>query len=95
MSFGTRRRECACCRRRGDHRAWTFLEQGYSFTTLLAVAAAAIGLTGLFYFQTFRHLKPRQWQALLLLRSMAIVLIVLLLFKPVLSYHVDEENGRR
>jgi uncharacterized membrane protein len=68
------------------------LEQGSGFSTLLAVAAAAIALTGLFYFQTFRHLKPRQWQALLALRSVAIVLIVLLLFKPVMSYHVEEEK---
>jgi len=62
------------------------LEQGHSFTTMLAVAVVAIALAGLFYYRTYRMLKPRQWQTLLLLRSAAIVIIVVLLFRPVFSY---------
>ncbi len=65
------------------------LEHGYGLSTMLAVAAAAILLSGAFYYRAFGMLKPRQWQTLLALRAAAIVLIVLLLFRPVLSYHKD------
>ena len=62
-------------------------EQGFSMTTMLAVAAAAILLAGTFYYRTFGALKPGQWQTLLGLRIAVILLIVLLLFRPVFSYH--------
>ena len=62
------------------------LEQGYAVSTMLAVAAAAILLTSLFYRRAFRNLQRRQWLVLLALRSAAIVLIVLLLFRPMFSY---------
>jgi uncharacterized membrane protein len=62
------------------------LAQGYSVTTMLAVAAVAILLTGGFYYRAFGTLRARQWQLLLALRIVAIVLVVLLLFRPVLSY---------
>jgi len=68
------------------------LEQGFSVTTMLAVAAAAILLVATFYWRTFGMLKARQWLILLVLRVAAILLIVLLLFRPVLSYHQDVEK---
>ncbi len=62
------------------------LEQGYALSTMLAVAAAAILLASVFYRRAFRNLHRRQWIILLALRSLAIVLIVLLLFRPTFSY---------
>lgn len=62
------------------------LEQGYAISTMLGVAAAAILLTSVFYRRAFRNLRRRQWIILLTLRSVAIVLIVLLLFRPMFSY---------
>jgi uncharacterized membrane protein len=62
------------------------LAQGYSVSTMLAVAAVAILLTGAFYYRAFRSLQTRQWQFLLALRVTAILLVVLLLFRPVFSY---------
>ena len=63
------------------------LERGYSGTTMFAVAAVAILLSGLFYYRAFGMLRRGQWQILLALRIVAIILIVLLLFRPVFSYH--------
>lgn len=68
------------------------LEPGFRVTTLLAVAAVAILLVAAFYRRTFGMLRARQWQILLLLRVSAILLVVLLLFRPVLSYHKDIEK---
>ena len=62
------------------------LAQGYSLTTMLAVAAVAILLSGVFYHRAFGSLKLQQRRILLALRSAAILLIVALLFRPVLSY---------
>jgi uncharacterized membrane protein len=62
------------------------LAEGHSLAVMLAVAAAAIVLAGAFYYRAFGVLKAGQWQTLLGLRVAAIVLIVLLLFRPVLSY---------
>ena len=59
---------------------------------MLAVAAAAILLAGIFYYRTFGMLRRGQWQLLLALRVAAIVIIVLLLFRPVFSYHRDLEE---
>ena len=59
---------------------------------MLAVAAAAMVLAATFYRRTFGTLKTRQWQILLVLRSAAILLVVLLLFRPVLSYHKDVQK---
>ena len=53
------------------------------------VLAVSILLVSIFYFHTFRTLRRGQWQTLLLLRIIAIVIIVLLLFRPVFSYHRD------
>jgi uncharacterized membrane protein len=62
------------------------LAQGYSLTTMLAVAAVAVLLAGAFYYRAFGTLPARQWRTLLMLRVAAILLVVMLLFHPVLSY---------
>ncbi len=62
------------------------LAQGLSVTTMLAVAAVAILLTGGFYYRAFGTLRTSQWGTLLALRVAAILLVVLLLFRPVFSY---------
>ncbi len=53
---------------------------------MLAVAAVAILLAGAFYRRAFGTLPPRRFAALLGLRAAAILLVVTLLFRPVLSY---------
>jgi len=65
------------------------LERGYSPATMFAVAAAAILLSALFYYRAFGMLRRGQWQTLLALRILTILILVLLLFKPVFSYHKD------
>ncbi len=65
------------------------LQQGHSISTLVWVTALAVALVTLFYWRAFRTLKSRQWQILLALRILAILTIVLLLFRPVLSYHKE------
>ena len=70
------------------------LQQGHSITTLVWVMAVAIALVTLFYWRAFRTLKPRQWQILLALRILAIFAIVLLLFRPVLSYYRELSEQR-
>ncbi len=61
------------------------LQQGHSISTLVWVTALAVVLVTLFYWRAFRMLRPRQWHILLALRILAILTIVLLLFRPVLS----------
>jgi len=70
------------------------LQQGYSITTMLWVAAVAILLVGIFYFRTFGTLRRRQWQTLLALRIVAILIIVLLMFRPVLSYYKELDQRK-
>jgi len=65
------------------------LEHGDSLATMAAVAAAAILLSAASYYRTFGTLKPLEWLSLLSLRIAAVVLIVLLLFRPVLSYYKE------
>ncbi len=62
------------------------LAQGFSVATMLAVAAVAMLLAGVFYRRVFKSLLPNQRRTLFLLRAAAILLIVTLLFRPVLSY---------
>ncbi len=61
------------------------LEQGHSVATLFLVAVAALGLAGLFYRRCFGHLPASRWRVLFALRAVAILLVVLLLFRPVFS----------
>ena len=68
------------------------LDQGHSLTTMLVVAAVAIALTAAFYYRAFRTLRAGRWQALLALRILAIVLVVLLLFKPLFRYEKELEE---
>ena len=65
------------------------LEQGCSVAVMLGVTAAALLLTGLFYYRAYGMLRRRQWQTLLALRIVAILLVVLLLFRPVFSYYEE------
>ncbi len=65
------------------------LHEGYNFATMLAVVGAAILLTALFYYRAFGTLRPRQWQTLLVLRISAILLVILLLFRPVYSFYEE------
>ncbi|MDZ7618779.1 MAG: VWA domain-containing protein, partial [Patescibacteria group bacterium] len=68
------------------------LEQGSSVGVMVAVAFGAIVLAGAFYYRAFRALRPGQWQVLLALRALAIVIVVVLLFRPVFSYQRDLEQ---
>src|SRR3989339_1853507 len=70
------------------------LERGYSIGTMLAVAAGAILLVGVFYWKAYGMLRRGQWQLLLGLRILAILLVVLLLFRPVFSYYRDLERQK-
>ena len=56
---------------------------------MLAVAAVAVLLSGIFYYRAFGMLRRWQWQLLLAMRVASILIIVLLLFRPVLSYYKD------
>ena len=62
------------------------LDEGYRVVTMLAVALAAVLLAGAFYYRAFAMLTARQWRTLYALRVAAILLVVLLLFRPVLSF---------
>ncbi|MBN1591479.1 MAG: hypothetical protein JW888_18340 [Pirellulales bacterium] len=62
------------------------LEPGYHVATMLAVAVAAMVLVAMFYRRAFAMLRARQWWLLLALRWVAVVLVVVLLFRPVLGY---------
>jgi len=53
---------------------------------MLAVAAGAILLTAIFYRRAFGTLKFSRWRTLFLLRVVAVLIVVLLLFRPVFSY---------
>jgi uncharacterized membrane protein len=68
------------------------MEQGYTLTAMFAVTVVAILLTGLFYYRAFGMLRRGQWQLLLALRIVAIIIVVLLLFRPVFTYHKDLEE---
>jgi hypothetical protein len=70
------------------------LERGHSLWTMLAVAAAAVMLAGLAYRWVFGQVMPSRWRLLLALRAVAILLVVLLLFRPVLSLERDERRRR-
>jgi uncharacterized membrane protein len=70
------------------------LEQSYSLLTMLAVTAAALIVTGYFYRRIYRHLLPSRWRILLALRCAAVLLVVLLLFRPVMSFEHDVPQRR-
>ena len=70
------------------------LFRGYSPMTMLAVAAVALILTGLFYHRAFHALGFRRWRTLYLLRAAAVLIVVTLLFQPVLSYQKSGRTNR-
>src|SRR4051794_133787 len=61
---------------------------------MLAVAAAAVFLAGLFYRRIFAQVMPGRWKLLLALRTAAILLVVVLLFRPILSLEREELQRR-
>ena len=69
------------------------LEQGHSLLTMLAVALAAVVLAGMFYRRVLGQVMPSRWRLLLALRAAAILLVVLLLFRPILSLQRDEQRA--
>ncbi|MHB1556144.1 MAG: glutamine amidotransferase [Isosphaeraceae bacterium] len=70
------------------------LEQGSSGWTMAAVAAAAVVLAAIFYRRALGRLLPSRWRLLYGLRAVTIVLVVLLLFRPVLSLERDVSRRR-
>ncbi len=70
------------------------LEHGNSVWTMVAVAAVAVGLAALFYRRVFHQIMPSRWRWLLALRAAAILLVVLLLFRPVLSLERDQAERK-
>ena len=69
------------------------LAQGHGLATMMAVAAVAVLLTAAFYRRAFGALGFRRWRLLLVLRAAAILLAVMLLFRPVLSYQNELERA--
>lgn len=65
------------------------LADGQSVATMLAVAVVAILLAAAFYRRAFGTLPAGKFAALLGLRAAAILLVVTLLFRPVLSYQAS------
>ncbi len=61
---------------------------------MLAVAATAVILAGVFYRRAFAQLLPERRRLLVALRTAAILLVVLLLFRPVLSIERDVVERR-
>jgi uncharacterized membrane protein len=70
------------------------LEHGHSLWTMLTVTIVAVSLAAVFYRRVFRRLIPSRWRWLLALRLAAILLVVLLLFRPVLSLETDEARRK-
>ncbi|MCR4416055.1 MAG: hypothetical protein NUV77_26875, partial [Thermoguttaceae bacterium] len=68
------------------------LKGGFTFPVMFAVLAGAIALAGVFYRRAYGSLGRGQWQLLLGLRIVAIVIVVLLLFRPVFSYQLTYQE---
>ena len=61
---------------------------------MLLVTLATVLLVAVCYFLTFGRLQPRQWITLLALRILAIVIVVLLLFRPMFTYEKERVQRR-
>jgi hypothetical protein len=59
---------------------------GLSGLVMVALAVVALVLVAVFYRRAYGALRRGQWQRLYWLRSAAIVIVLLLLFRPVLSF---------
>lgn len=64
-------------------------QPGYHPAILALLAVAALLLVGIGYARAFGALKARKWLLLYVLRLAAIVIVLLLLFRPVLSFQRD------
>lgn len=70
------------------------LADGHGIGTLIIVLLIAMLLTALFYYRAFGNLSRGRWSLLLALRWIAIIVVVLLLFRPTLNYYKDLEDRR-
>ena len=68
------------------------LANGASVISLVLVLLVAAGLVGIFYYRKFGELKRGRWQLLLILRLLAIAIVVLLLFRPVVHFYREEQQ---
>jgi uncharacterized membrane protein len=68
--------------------------RGHGALFVLAVAALALGLAALFYRQSAGALPRGKWLTLYGLRAASIVVVLLLLFRPVLSLERDLRHRR-
>ena len=68
------------------------LANGASVISLVLVLLVAAGLVGVFYYRKFGELKRGRWQLLLILRLLAIAIVVLLLFRPVVHFYREEQQ---
>ena len=68
------------------------LANGASFFTMGLVLVVAAGLVIFFYWRKFGDLKRGRWQTLVVLRLIAIVIVVLLLFRPVVHFYREENR---
>lgn len=67
---------------------------GYGGILLLGVAGGAMMLVAIFYARAYRALRPGQWTLLYLLRLAAIAMVLMLLFRPVLSFQQEQVQRR-
>lgn len=68
------------------------LANGASVVSLVLVLLVAAGLVGIFYYRKFGELKRGRWQLLLILRLLALTIVVLLLFRPVVHFYREEQQ---
>jgi len=68
------------------------LANGASVVSLVLVLLVAAGLVGIFYYRKFGELKRGRWQLLLILRLLALTIVVLLLFRPVVHFYREERQ---
>ncbi|MGQ9503975.1 MAG: glutamine amidotransferase [Thermogutta sp.] len=68
------------------------LANGASIVTLVLVLLVATGLVSLFYYRKFGELKRGRWQLLLILRLLAVAIVVLLLFRPMVHFYREEQQ---
>ncbi len=70
------------------------LHPGFGWLALIVVGVTAGVLVTVFYRRAFHALKPNQWKWLLALRLLAIAIILLLLFRPVLTRQQEVSEKR-
>ena len=68
--------------------------QGHAFTTAVIISLVVFLLTAMIYRGTFRELDRRKFFTILLLRFLAIAVVLLLLFRPVLQFSKDQTQKK-